>query len=82
VDAHGAAAAQLLRFSTEAFGQADGLTARGQSRLAAAHLNDPVVVFRKDFIQSGGEDVFHAHKDAPSPHKAAISNGAAGVSAA
>ena len=75
MDADGAAAAQLSRFSTEAFGQAHGLTARRQPGLAAAHLNDPVVVFRQDFIQAGSEDVFHGPKDAPGLHKGAISNG-------
>ncbi len=75
MDADGAAAAQLSRFSTEAFGQAHGLPARRHPGLAAAHLNDPVVVFRQDFVQAGGEDVFHAREDAPSPYKAAISNG-------
>ena len=75
MDADRAAAAQLLRLAAEAFGQANGLTARRQPSLAAAHLNDPVVVFRQDFIQAGGEDVFHARKDAPGLHKGAISNG-------
>ena len=75
MDADRAAAAQLLRLAAEAFGQPYGLTARRQTGLAAAHLNDPVVVFWQDFIKSGGEDVFHAWQDEPSLHKGAISNG-------
>lgn len=82
MDAHRAAAAQLLRLATEPLGQPHGLTARWQPGLAAADLDDPVVVFRQDFIQSGGEDVFHARKDAPGPHKGAISNKAAHIRAA
>lgn len=75
MDADRAAAAQLSRLAAKAFGQAHGLTARRHPGLAAAHLNDPMIVFRQDFIQAGGEDVFHAHKDAPGPRKGAISNG-------
>ena len=75
MDADGAAATQLLRLAAKAFGEAHGLTARRQPGLAAANLDDPVVVLRQDFIQAGGEDVFHAHKDAPGLHKGAISKG-------
>ena len=75
MDADRAAATQLPRLSTEPLGQTHGLTARRQPGLAATNLNDPVVVFRQNFIQSGGEDVFHDPKDAPGLHKGAISNG-------
>ena len=50
MDADRALAAELAGLTTEAFGQAYGLTARGQPRLAAANLDDPVVVLRQDFI--------------------------------
>ena len=82
MDADRAAATQFSRLSAKAFGQAHGLTPCRQTGLAAANLDDPVVVFRQDFIQSGGERVFHAHKDAPGSRKGAISNGDAHITAA
>lgn len=82
MDADRAAATQLPRLSTEPLGQTHGLTARRQPGLAATNLNDPVVVFRQDFIQSGGERVFHARQDAPGSSKGAISNGPTRVRAA
>ncbi|MBJ7446435.1 MAG: hypothetical protein JHC81_02785 [Brevundimonas sp.] len=82
MDADRAAATQFSRLSAKAFGQAHGLTPCRQTGLAAANLDDPVIVFRQDFIQARGEDVFHARQDASGQHKGAISNRAAQIRAA